>query len=197
MRNDKEISKSSLKDKRFGDHFVDHYVCSSGYGRKKRPRIRYLEWIQGKVDFLLPQAECQSFTPRDIELEIMVEKALDRLSPKEREFIRYFYYDCFSYRKISQLLGKEKYKLEKIHKDAKEKLKQILKDFVEKRFRLASPKPDCIICQSPHRKKLEELIKKKKKTETWKKLIGVFKSTYSMDIKTPQILISHQKKHMA
>lgn len=204
---------ASRKDRRFGNHFVDYYTCSSGYGRKKRPRIRYLEWAQGKVDFCSPfekdlffsqkdaDAEGQE-TSRDIELETTVEKALNKLNQEEKRFIQYFYYDCFSYEKISFILGKKKCKLEKIHKDAKEKLKLVLKNFVKKRFGIslsldASAKDtDCIICKSPHREKLDELIRKKKKNQTWSRLIKLFKKDYGVSVKTPQILITHQKKHM-
>lgn len=204
----KKNSFASRKDRRFGNHFVDYYTCSLGYGRKKRPRIRYLEWAQGKVDFCSPFEKDLFFSmnpsdsPKDIELETTVEKALDKLNEEEKRFIQYFYYDCFSYEKISQILGKRKYKLEKIHKDAKEKLKLVLKSFVKKRFGIslsldASAKDmDCIICKSPHTKKLDELIKKKKKNQTWSRLIKLFKKDYGVNIKTPQILITHQKKHM-
>ena len=204
----KKNSFASRKDRRFGNHFVDYYTCSLGYGRKKRPRIRYLEWAQGKVDFCSPFEKDLFFStnpsdsPKDIELETIVEKALDKLNEEEKRFIQYFYYDCFSYEKISQILGKKKYKLEKIHKDATEKLKLVLKNFVKKRFGIslsldASAKDmDCIICKSPHKKNLDELIKKKKKNQTWSRLIKLFKKDYGVDIKTPQILITHQKKHM-
>lgn len=175
MKTNKKNSFASRKDRRFGNHFVDYYTCSSGYGRKKRPRIRYLEWAQGKVDFCSPFEKDLFFSmnpsdsPKDIELETTVEKALDKLNEEEKRFIQYFYYDCFSYEKISQILGKKKYKLEKIHENATEKLKLVLKNFVKKRFGIslsldASAKDmNCIICKSPHKKKLDELIKKKKK----------------------------------
>jgi len=196
MKASKNIFVESQKDKRFGHRFVDYYVSSSGYGRKKRPRIRYLGWAEGEVEFFSPFEERSSLIQKDVELEKKVERALGKLTEEERKLILYFYYDCFSYEKISEILGKEKYKLEKIHKDAKEKLKILLRDYVEKRFGISTRAPDCIICRSPHRKKLEELIKKKRNNQTWSGLIKLFKRDFGIEIKTPQILISHQRKHM-
>jgi len=36
--------RDKKKDRRFVNHYVDHYDCLLSYGRKKRGRIRYLNW---------------------------------------------------------------------------------------------------------------------------------------------------------
>jgi hypothetical protein len=82
-------------------------------------------------------------------------------------------------------------------------LKMLLSDYVKTRFNLSLPEETdcrinshCIICRSPFRHELDKLIKAKKKEETYKSLIGVFKQKYGLQIKAPQVIIGHKKKHM-
>ena len=132
-----------------------------------------------------------------MELEKKVNKALGKLDDNERKFILYFYFDCFTYDKIGSLLKKRKDKLQRIHQSALDKLKLILKDYVEKRFKLkVEEKNDCVICQSPYRNDLDVIIQGKRKEETWKRIIKILKDKYNLKIKTPQVLIGHLKKHM-
>lgn len=190
------------KDKRRKDHFVDYYVCSLAYGRKKGKRIRALNWVEGvekpeslseELDLIEKMKEEKAIA----ELEEKVEAALDKLEAQEKEFIRYFYYDCQSYDQISEIMNKTKDRLERIHKSALEKLKFSLKGFVSQRYRIKiSPGKKCLICSHPEKEKLEELIRAKKKEETWKKVLLIFKEKFNLEVKTPQILINHQKRHM-
>jgi len=197
-------------DRRKKDHYVDFYSCSLSYQgdsckRKKRGRVRYLNWalersgmsgiLERGYDF--DEGEDQEKIKRDQELEKRVHEALTRLDETEREFILYFYFDCFSYERIESLLKKRKDKLQRIHQRALDKLELILKDFVEKRFKLKTDdKTVCIICQNPHREELDRIILSKRKQETWKRIIKILNEKYHLRIKTPQILIGHARKHM-
>ncbi len=196
-------------DRRKKDHYVDFYSCSLGYQqgdsckRKKRGRIRYLNWAveissdMGIVKAGLDSDEDREKIKKDVELENNVNKALSKLDDIERKFILYFYFDCFTYEKIGSLLKKRKDKLQRIHQSALDKLKFILKDYVEKRFRLKlDEKNDCIICQSPFRNDLDMIIQSKRKEETWKRIIKILKDKYNLKIKTPQTIIGHMKKHI-
>ncbi|MDH4222460.1 MAG: hypothetical protein OEV55_02855 [candidate division Zixibacteria bacterium] len=194
--------KPGCRDKRKKDHFVDYYTCSLGYSRKKRRRIRTLNWITGKEepDFTLSEQQLRKKLEEEkskVELEEVVAKAMAKLENVEREFIRYFYFDCLSYEKICVILGKTKDRLERVHRTALEKLKYILKDYVTQRYHLKILPPEkCLICSHPRRKELEYIIDAKRKEETWKKVLQVFKKEFNLEIKTPQSLINHQKKHM-
>jgi len=193
---------SEHQDRRKKDHFVDYYTCSLGYGRKKRKRIRALNWVTGKEepDFASAEIELVEKLKDEesrIELEKKVAKAMDKLDSLEKEFIRYFYFDCLSYNRITQLLDKTKDRLERVHRSALEKLRFCLKDYVSQRYKLIIPQEKrCMICSHSSRKELEDLIRAKKKEETWKKILRIFKQKFNLEIKTPQILINHQKKHM-
>ena len=197
-----DTSLTARRDKRRKDHFVDYYTCSLGYGRKKRKRIRTLNWVSGKEEpeFALGEIELiQKIKDEEarVELEEIVAKALDKLDSFEREFVQYFYYDCLSYSQISQLLDKTKDRLERIHRSALEKLRFGLNDYVSQRYKLKiSEEKRCLICSHPLRNELDDLIKSKSKEETWKKVLRIFREKFNLEIKTPQILINHQKKHM-
>jgi RNA polymerase sigma factor (sigma-70 family) len=214
-------SASSGKDRRFGHHFVDLYNSSLSYGRKKRRRIRYLNWADevfgDSEEELTPKVHPEGIEKEAIaglsyedkkgaeddeetfreETILKVREAVVRLSPLERQFVEYFYFDDKSYREISVILKKSIHRLEGIHHRALGKLKILLSDHVKTRFKLDLPEEtDCVICRSPFRQKLDKLIKAQKKKETYKSLIKVFKEKYGLDIKTPQVIIGHKKKHM-
>lgn len=200
------------KDRRFGHHFVDFYNSSLSYGRKKRSRIRHLNWAAELFGYSDPEIENKILTelsseekssvvddedPFREQTNQKVREAVNKLSTLEREFIEYFYFECKSYKEISLILNKTVRKLERIHNRALTKLKMLLSDYVKTRFNLSIPEEtDCMICKSPFRQELNELIQAKKEEETYKSLMGVFKEKYGLEIKTPQVIIGHKKKHM-
>lgn len=198
--------KDKKKDRRFGDHFVDHYNCSLPYRRKKRGRIRYLNWateLYGCLDEEIEEKILQKLSKspdslkEDESVNREVRKAVEKLSSAEKQFIQLFYFEFKNYQEIARILKKKIYKLERIHQRALGKLRIILTDFAKQRFKLEIlEKTDCIICQSPFRKELDELIRNKKEEETYARLIKIFKQKYGVDIKTPQVIIGHKKKHM-
>jgi RNA polymerase sigma factor (sigma-70 family) len=206
------------KDRRFGHSFVDHYCSSLSYGRKKRSRIRYLNWAVELFGYSDSEIETEGMTAtpeessssiidhRDTsaeETEQKVREAVGKLSPLERRFIEYFYFECKSYRDISLILNKKVHKLERIHSRALAKLKMLLTDYVKARFKLDLPeetdldnRSHCVICKSPFRRELDKLIKAKKKDQTYRCLIRIFKEKYGLEINTPQVIIGHKNKHM-
>jgi len=198
--------KDKKKDRRFGDHFVDHYNCSLSYGRKKRSRIHCLNWateLYGCLDEKIEERILQDIPDgkksfeRDESINRQVRKAVERLSSLENQFIQLFYFEFKSYQEIAGILKKRTYRLERIHQRALGKLRILLADFVKERFKLDVPKKtDCIICKSPFRQELDELIRNKKEEETYAPLIRIFKQKYGIVIKTPQVIIGHRRKHM-
>jgi hypothetical protein len=190
-------------------------------------RIKYLNWIYeqsvGKEHCSVPATlfEDEDVLKKEMELEKEVHQALNRLNFLERTFIQYFYFECLSYESIAELLNKKRYKLQRIHWRALNKLKIILKDFVQERFTLkddtaerrdknfcdsgrpasvksasAGSDRDCILCHSRFKEEINLLIRNKTKDQTWKPLMRLLKEKYNLKIKTPQILIGHQKHHM-
>ena len=192
------------KDRRCGHHFVDLYTSSLSYGRKKRNRIRYLSWAIDLFGYSDPEIE-EEVTGESSREETnqRVRQAVGKLSPLERQFVECFYFECKSYNQIALILNKKIYKLERIHARALAKLKMLLSDYVKNRFNLSLPEETdlavhsaCVICKSPFRQELDKLIKAKKKQETYRSLIRIFKEKYGLKIRTPQVIIGHKNKHM-
>ncbi len=198
--------KRKKRDRRCGDHFVDLYSCSLSYGRKKRKRIRYLDWATELYGYLDEEIEDKVFQntsrsreslERERSINREVRKALERLSFEEKRFIQLFYFEFRSYQQIAGILKRKVYKLERIHRRSLDKLKILLAGFVKKQFKIKVPEEtDCIICKSPFKRELEKLIRNKKEEETYSRLMRVFKQKYGIDVKTPQVIIGHRRKHM-
>ena len=198
--------KEGKKDRRRGHHFVDHYSSSLSYGRKKRSRIRYLDWaaeLYGYADadieqkILQSSAESKESLERAESISREVREAVEKLAPKERQFVELFYFESMTYQEIAGILKKKTYKLERLHQRALGKLRILLTDFVKEQFEFEIPQETaCVICSSPFRGELDELIRSKKEEETYSRLIRIFKQKYGIDVKTPQVIIGHKKKHM-
>ncbi len=196
--------KDERKGRRFGDQLVDHSRCCLFYGKKKRGRIRYLNWVtefygcwDEKIEGKILPKNSEDNLKENHSPSREVREAVKKLPSAEKRFIELFYFDFKTYQQIAMILKKKIYKLERIHQRALGKLRILLADFVRERFKLDVPEnTDCIICRSPFRKELDQLIKNKKKEETYARLIKLFKRKYQIDIKTPQVIIGHKKKHM-
>lgn len=203
----------ALEDSHSIDSYNDLSLSSSGNSKKKIKRIRYLNWVQGRVDFVPAyelEIDDEEVLKKEMGLEKEVQQAMGRLNFLEKKFIQYYYFECLSYEKIAEILNKKQYKLQRIHRRALDKLKIILKDFVRERFQIScdpeKPEPvefvwsglnrNCILCQSPFKQEINLLIRGKRKDQTWKPLIKLLEEKYHLKIKTPQILIGHQKNHM-
>ncbi|MGB2770536.1 MAG: hypothetical protein WBC88_12490 [Candidatus Zixiibacteriota bacterium] len=198
--------KKGKKDKRRGHEFVDYYSSSLSYGRKKRTRIRYVNRVTklfGHLDQEIEQRILGSSTPdqerskKEELIDRQVRAAVERLLPTEKQFVELFYFQVRSYQEIAGIMKKKTWKLERLHERALGKLRILLTDFVKEQFEFEIPQETaCVICSSPFRGELDELIRSKKEEETYSRLIRIFKQKYGINVKTPQVIIGHKKKHM-
>jgi RNA polymerase sigma factor (sigma-70 family) len=205
-KSERVLVKGKKKDRRRGHEFVDHYSSSLSYGRKKRGRIRYLGWLTelcGRLDQEIEQrilgssVDSEEDRKRQESINREVRKAVQKLRPLERQFVELFYFDFRSYQQIAGIMKKKIYKLERLHQRALGKLRIVLSYFVKEQFKLEPlQKTDCVICNSPFRKELDELIRSKKDEETYARLIKTFRQKYGINVKTPQTIIGHRRKHM-
>ena len=130
-----------------------------------------------------------------------VARALDKLSPDEKEFVERFYYSGQSYREISEKSGRAVYKLEAVHKRAIRKLRRELAPLVKELYNFDSETTrgttsrNCPLCNSPFKKDIDKLIGARDKKATWRPVIKILKEKYGLKIKTPQVLIGHEKYH--
>lgn len=163
-------------------------------------KIIYQNWIvdigidpgqAGKI-----QIQSDTIKP-DEKVVSAVRKAIEKLNPQEREFIESYYFQGKTYREIAEIQNRRISRIEGLHRRSLAKLKIYLAGFVKDQFDLdVEIGRDCIICLSPYKYKINKLIKAKKKQETWKKIIKILKDKYQIQVKTPQVLIGHQKYHL-
>ena len=158
--------------------------------------IKY--WLQQKVgheDKILSEIEPKNPLKKQIIIE--VSRALHRLSGPAREIVERYYYMGQSYQEISRDLYMTIGIVERKHKYALLKLAKYLAPFVEKSFGISSiPETNCIICNSPFRAEIERLIDSKPASQTWKAVLRKLKNHYQLDVKGPQIIMSHLKYHL-
>ncbi len=125
-----------------------------------------------------------------------VTEALDNLDDDEREFVIRFHFMGESYRRIAEKSGRGIYKLEDLHKRSLRKLKKQLAAFVHEAFGLDSEViRDCPICRSPFAAELDEIIRNRDRTATWHPVLSLLKTKYNLSIRSPQLLIGHEKYH--
>lgn len=169
-------------------------------------KIKYQNWIyEILTETDSPQENC-SAGKTDSELEQKVQQALVRLSEKEKIFIEEFYYQGRSYKEISGILKINLKQAEYLHRRAIFKLKNLLADFVERKFKIKVDKVIlaksdtnhksgvvCVICRNPKQKEIEKVIGSKKEYQTWRVILKMLKQKFNLEVKAPQILIGHMK----
>ena len=64
------------------------------------------------------------------ELALMLEKALDELTEKEKSVVLFYYYEDLSLKEISKVLGVSESRVSQLHTKALNKMKKILGDYV-------------------------------------------------------------------
>lgn len=127
-----------------------------------------------------------------------VREALKELPPLQRRFVEQYFYMGRPHNEISRIMGLDIATIEGIHRQAIKSLKIHLSPFVKDNFNVNCHTANvCPICSSSDRREIDLLIKSKKKEETWKKIIRCLKEEFDIEIKTPQVLIGHQKYHMS
>jgi len=140
------------------------------------------------------------------EIELQVKQALARLSPKSKIFIEEFYYQGKGYKEIGRILKLSPKQVEYLHRQATFKLKNLLADFVERKFKIKADEVMldksvtnrksgvvCVICRNPKQAEIEKVISSKKDFQTWGAVLKKLKAKFNLDVKAPQILVGHMK----
>jgi len=163
----------------------------AGYGFKRAVRLRKTP---------TPKARFWSCEKPDGRHEILrreVREAVAKLAYHQREFIECFYFMGETYEQIERRLGKERYKLERIHHQALERLRFLLADFVEAHFGIKVERPHrCPICSHPKKDEIEEILERKKPEESWRPTLEILRTEFDLKITAVQTVIAHVRKHM-
>ena len=170
-------------------------------------KVKYQNWV---YEVLNEKEGCPAdvYAERQVdpEIELKVKQALDKLSEQERIFIEEFYFQGKSYKEISSDLKLNSKQLEYLHRRAVFKLRNLLSDFVEKKFKIKVAEDSldvkvkgrkspsvCVICQNPKQKEIEKVINSKREYQTWGVILRKIKTKFDLKVRAPQILIGHMK----
>ena len=125
-----------------------------------------------------------------------VAEAVESLEEQERYLVIRLYFLGQTIRQISAETNRAEYKLQSLHWCAIRKLKKSLASFVNNRYRVSlETHPECPICSSPHRVEIDALLRDRDRSRSLKPIISDLKKRYLITVKTPQILIGHEKYH--
>lgn len=162
-------------------------------------RVIYQEWIV-ELGYDPSRSWIEYFFPTEgynHDVIAAVNRALRALDDEEASFIRTYYLQGASFRRISEETGMAKYKLESLHHTALKKLVRSLHILLGGKYNIPSPKdPACPLCNHPQIEAINSLIQSKSERETWKRIIRALRDDFGIILSTPQRLIGHQKFHM-
>lgn len=157
-------------------------------------RILFLEWIYDVGRTSLFSRKGQSPLQKEIIAE--VRKAVESLPSMERDFIELYWFEGRSLTELAELYGKRSHKLDSLNKRILLKLRKKLAPYVEAQFGIRDDSTaQCVICSSPCRAEIDELLQSKRPEETFKRINRILKNKYGIKVTTPQILIGHMKYH--
>ncbi len=129
-------------------------------------------------------------------IERAVRRALSILSQTERVVIEGYYFDGRSFGRLAAVVDLPQRRVRVIHQRALSRLETELAPLVEHLFGIRPTRaPNCPICSAEWRAIAEGLLDEKTEEMTWGDVIVRLERAVGWRAPTPQILISHTKKH--
>jgi hypothetical protein len=125
-----------------------------------------------------------------------VSLALSELGDDERELIERFYYSGETIREIAERSGRAEHRLELVRKRALRRLRKLLKEFVKETFGVGTTVDfRCPICDSAHRTEIDEIIRSRDRTRSWRPVMREVANKFQLTIVSPMTFIGHEKYH--
>lgn len=132
------------------------------------------------------------------QIGVAVRRAIRILNTPERNVIEGYYFDGTSFPRLANAAGVTLTRIRTIHERALAKLRTRLTPFVELMFGLrVIQAPDCPICSAMWREIAEDLLDAKTTDMTWGDVARRLERAVGWRAPTPQILMTHQRKHRA
>ncbi len=129
-------------------------------------------------------------------IERAVRRALTILSQTERRVIEGYYFDGCSFGRLAAVVDLPQRRVRVIHQRALSRLEFELAPLVEQMFGIRSMRaPNCPVCNAEWRVIAEDLLDEKTEEMTWGDVIIRLERAVGWRAPTPQILISHTRKH--
>ncbi len=126
-----------------------------------------------------------------------VRQALGQLESDERRFIEWVFFMGRTYRELSERTGRPLHRLEALRLRAFRKLRTALQPFVAREFGLRPESTRrCPICDSADRGMIDAIIRRRDRTRTWRPVLHEIRERCGQTIRSPWLLITHEKYHM-
>lgn len=154
------------------------------------------------MDWVYETARAQAFGHGEqsaLERRIISEvtQAVSRLTEREQEFVKLYWYEGKSLSEMAESFGKSPHNIESMNRRILRKLKNELAGFVKERFGIdVESDRKCPICSHPERAAIERILRAKTERETLRPIYRKLRETFGVEVSTPQILIGHMKYHM-
>jgi hypothetical protein len=129
------------------------------------------------------------------ELASKVREALDELTAAERVAIERHDFEGLSLVSIAAELGCSCSRVTVARRRALRRLRKVLAPFVQERFGVSLPSPDCPICASPFCREAEKIIAAREREEPYSKVISQLRRDFKIAIISPKTIIGHVKYH--
>ena len=162
-------------------------------------RVVYQDWIVelGRDPSRPQNPETDDVGEYNLEIITAVNRAMERLSGDEAEFVRLYYMQGMNYRRISDATGRPICRLEALHRRALRRLKPPLHDLLGGRYNIPPPEYlGCPLCRHPRSEEINRLIRSKTGPETWRRIIRSLREEFGIVLPTSQQLIGHYKYHI-
>ena len=158
--------------------------------------IRIFDWIYltHKTSLWHDETSAEEQVRRQ-ELANKVREALDELTAVERIAIERHDFEGLSLVSIAAELGWPYSRVQVARRRALRRLRKLLAPFVQERFGVFLPSPDCPICASPFRLDAERIIAARKREEPYSKVISQLRHDFKIAIISPKTVIGHTKYH--
>lgn len=158
--------------------------------------IRMFDWIYQTHKTHLWQSETTT-EGKTLQQEVAnkVREALDELTDMERITIVRHDFEGLSFAKIAAELEWPCAKVQVVRRRALRRLRKVLAPYVKERFGVSLPSLDCPICVSPFRREAENIIVKRKREESYSKVISQLRLDFNITIISPKTIIGHMKYH--
>jgi hypothetical protein len=132
---------------------------------------------------------------RGQELASKVREALEELTAVERVAIERHDFEGLSLASIAAELECSCTRVQVARRRGLRRLRKVLAPFVQERFGVFLPSPDCPICASPFRRDAERIIAARKRDEPYSKVISQLRHDLKIAIISPKTIIGHMKYH--
>ncbi|UCD63884.1 MAG: sigma-70 family RNA polymerase sigma factor [Candidatus Zixiibacteriota bacterium] len=127
-----------------------------------------------------------------------VRRAVDCLPLEYRELVVRYHFMGESYQDIAARSGRKSYKLAAMHRRAFRRLRKLLALLVVEQYSISPPSTGCCpVCTSPRRRDADRLIAQRDPAATWRPIIAALRRRFEIKVRSPQVLIGHEKYHMS